>query len=142
MAMIQPLVVLALICGVGVSATPTLAPAPAPTALLTEDKLCVGISLKNHRLTCVVNTAVVCFASNSVTGEASFQACFVAGIMTANCLAKAKDDNKYHCVGLEISDDLVPCFGEVAWNCYDSFMVYTAPTFAFCFYAKVATCFL
>ncbi|EMS61325.1 hypothetical protein TRIUR3_24842 [Triticum urartu] len=130
-----------LICGAGVSATP--APAPALAPALAEDKLCVGVSTKSAKTACVANAALTCFAINTVSGESTFQPCFLGAVLQDKCLAKDKEAKKEdHCIGVEISDELLPCVGHFAWKCHASIFVY-APTFGMCFYPAItANCLL
>ncbi|KAF7052048.1 hypothetical protein CFC21_060207 [Triticum aestivum] len=132
----QSLIVLVLlICGAGGSTTP----APAP-ALLTQDNLCVGTSTSNEDLACVANVALGCFAENAVTNEATFTPCFVLAA-GRECLAKDKEEpNKEHCIGLEISKQLLPCLGDSAWTCYNSITGYIPPVFIACFQGRALIC--
>ncbi|VAI01073.1 unnamed protein product [Triticum turgidum subsp. durum] len=134
----QSLIVLVLlICGAGGSATP----APAPElALLTQDNLCVGISTSNEELACVANVALASFAGNAVTNEVTFTPCFVLAA-GRQCLAKDKEEpNKEHCIGLEISKQLLPCLGDSAWTCYNDITGYIPPVFIACFQGRALMC--
>lgn len=133
MATIQSLLVLVLICGAGVSATP--APAPALAPALAEDKLCVGVSTKSAKTACIANAALTCLAINTITGESTFEPCFLGAVLQDKCLAKDKEAKEDNCIGVEISDDLLPCVGHFAWKCHASTF---PPAFGMCFLPAVA----